>query len=549
MPSANERKKAMLEINGKGIFNSLAMGKLYFYKRSDHKVTMSKIDNIQEEILRFRSALTEARHELSNLYQLASIEADESSAEIFQIHRLMLDDEDFYGAIESAIRNKSQNAEYAVWETSAQFAKLFEDMDDEYMKARSADVRDISKKLINILSGESNNKINLTEPVIIVADDLSPSETVSLDKSKILGFVTFNGSKTSHTAILAKTMNIPAIINTGEIDECHDGRCAILDASSGTLYIQPDDDKITDFKQRKKLEEEQNALLSALVGKPTETKSGRKVLLYANIGNTHDIPSVIQNDAEGIGLFRSEFIYLGKNTFPTEEEQFSEYKEVLEKMPDKRVVIRTMDIGADKKIDYFNFPAEENPALGYRAIRICLSEREIFKTQLRALFRASVFGRLAIMFPLIISVEEIRSVKNIIDEIKKDLRREGLAFSEDVELGIMIETPAAALISSVLAPEVDFFSIGTNDLTQYTLAIDRQNSRLDSFYNPHHPALFSLIEMTVENAHKNGKWVGICGDLAADTEMTEKFIRMGIDELSVPPPQVLTLRNKIRSLE
>ena len=539
----------MLEINGKGIYNSLAMGKLHFYERLNYDVLPTKTEAPQKEILRFRSALDDAKQELSNLYRMALIEANESSAEIFQIHKLMLSDEDYYGAVESTIRNKLVTAEYAVKETSMQFARLFESMDDEYMKARSADVYDISKKLINLLRGEKREEINLTEPVIIVADDLSPSETVLLDKSKILGFVTFNGSQASHTAILAKTMNIPAIINTGEIDSCHNGKVAILDASSGTLYIEPDGDKVSEYNHRKKLEDEQNAHLSSLIGKKSKTKSGKEILIYANIGNTKDVSAVIENDAEGIGLFRSEFIYMGKKTFPSEDEQFEEYKEVLEKMCGKRVIIRTMDIGADKRIDYFNLPSEENPALGYRAIRICLSRKEIFKTQLRALLRASVFGKLAIMFPLIISESEITDIKSIISETKKELALEEIPFSHDIELGIMIETPAAALISDVLATEVDFFSIGTNDLTQYTLAIDRQNSHLDTFYNPHHPALMKLIEMTVKNAHKKGKWVGICGDLASDESMTEEFIRMGIDELSVPPPQVLKLRQKIRSIE
>ncbi len=541
--------KIMIEINGKSIYNSLAMGKLYFYKRESYSTEPKSIDSAQKEILRFREALDSAKRELLNLYQLALIEANESGAEIFQIHKLMLDDEDYYGAIESTIRNKLVNAEYAVEQASKQFAGLFESMDDEYMNARSADVYDISKNLIRILNGATEKNTVLTEPVIIVADDLTPSETISLDKSKILGFVTFNGSQTSHTSILAKTMSLPAIINSGEIDLCHDGKLAILDGSSGTLYIEPDDDKISDYQLRKKLESEHQARLSSLVGKPTQTKGGKSIMLYANIGSTHDVNAVIENDAEGIGLFRSEFIYLGRHDFPSEEEQFLQYKEVLERLPEKRVIVRTMDIGADKKIDYFNLPIEENPALGYRAIRISLSEKEIFKTQLRALLRASAYGRLGIMFPLIISLGEIRQAKNILEEVKQELVHEGIDFDKDVEIGIMIETPASAVISDILAPEVSFFSIGTNDLMQYTLALDRQNHCLDQFSDPHHEAIMRLIKMTVENAHANGIWVGICGDIASDIELTEKFLEMGIDELSVPPSSVLAIREKIRSIQ
>lgn len=539
----------MTEINGKSVYNAIAMGKLFFYNHGGCTVKRRKITDSNSEIERFRSACADATCELDSLYDKACGEVGEANAQIFQIHKLMLEDTDYLGAIENTIATQLVNAEYAVSRTSDLFAKTFSEMDNEYMNARAADVHDISLRLIKILEGEHSRERTLTEPVIIVADDLTPSETVQLDKEKIVGFVTFKGSQTSHTAILARTMNIPALIGTGEIDLSHDGKTAILDGSSGILYINPDDDKIIDFKIRKKLDEEHNQLLLRLKGKPNETKSGKSVRVYANIGDPHDVPAVIANDAGGIGLFRSEFIYLEKDRFPTEDEQFLKYRDAAEKMGGKQVIVRTLDIGADKKIDYFELPEEENPALGFRAIRICLSREEIFKTQLRALLRASAYGNIAIMFPMIISVDEVRAAKKILDEVKKELLLGGIPFKENIEVGIMIETPAAAVISNLLAPEVDFFSIGTNDLTQYTLAIDRQNHSLDRFFDPHHPALLRLIETTVQNAHRHGIWAGICGELAADMALTEAFLKMGVDELSVSPSYILRLREKIRSLD
>lgn len=538
----------MLEINGKSVYNALAMGKLCFYNRDNRVVKRLKIDDIKAEVLRFEDARSSAKSQLKELYQKALLEVGEANAQIFQIHLMMLDDEDYHGAISTMIRNQAVNAEYAVSYTSDLFAKTFEEMDDEYMQARAADVNDISKRLLDILSGVSSDEDFLSEPSIIVADDLAPSETVQMDKEKILGFVTFGGSTSSHTAILARTMNIPAVIGTGPIDASHHGETAILDGFSGTLYINPDDNKMADFKKRKELEDARTKLLAELKGLPNETLSGKKINVYANIGNPSDLASVIQNDAGGIGLFRSEFLYLSKNTYPSEDEQFLKYKEVAERMMGKKVIVRTLDIGADKKIDYFNLPSEENPALGYRAIRICLTDKCIFKTQLRALLRASAYGNISIMFPMIISLSEVTSIKTLLEETKSELRAEGIPFNENIEIGIMIETPAAAIVSDILAPEVDFFSIGTNDLTQYTLAIDRQNRYLEPFFDPHHPAILRLIQSVTQNAHKHGTWVGICGELAADLSLTEQFINMGVDELSVSAPCILRLREKIRSL-
>ncbi len=538
----------MLEFNGKSVYNALAMGKLCFYNRESRTVKRIKINDPKAEVLRFNTARSEAKKQLKELYQKALAEVGEANAQIFQIHLLMLDDEDYHGAISAMIRNQSVNAEYAVSYTSDLFAKTFEDMNDEYMQARAADVNDISKRLLDILSGSSSDEDFLSEPAIIVADDLAPSETVQMDKEKILGFVTFGGSTSSHTAILARTMNIPAVIGTGPIDASHHGETAILDGFSGTLYINPDDDKLADFKKRKELEDARTKLLTEFKGMPNETVSGKKIDVYANIGSPSDLASVIQNDAGGIGLFRSEFLYLSKNTYPSEDEQFLKYKEVAERMMGKRVIVRTLDIGADKKIDYFNLPPEENPALGYRAIRICLTDTHMFKSQLRALLRASAYGNISIMFPMIISVSEVTAIKNILEDTKSELRKDGIPFNENIEIGIMIETPAAAITSDILAPEVDFFSIGTNDLTQYTLAIDRQNRHLEPFFDPHHPAVLRLIQSVVKNAHNHGTWVGICGELASDLSLTEQFINMGIDELSVSAPCILRLREKIRSL-
>ncbi len=539
----------MLEINGKSVYNALAMGKLHFLCKYPDTIKRLKVQDTKTEVMRFNDARTSAKSELQALYKKAITEVGEANAQVFQIHIMMLDDEDYHGAISAMILNQSVNAEYAVSYTSDIFARTFSEMDDEYMKAREADVRDIAKRLISILSGNHNSQNQLTEPSIIVADDLTPSETVQLDKEKILGFVTFQGSASSHTAILARTMNIPALICTGEIENIHNQKTAILDGASGTLYIDPDDDKIADYKKRKELEDNRTRLLAELKGKPNETKSGKSIKVYANIGSPADLAIALQNDAGGIGLFRSEFLYLEKNTPPTEDDQFVKYKEVAEGMFGKQVIIRTLDIGADKKIGYFNLPHEENPALGFRAIRICLTDTNLFKTQLRAILRASAYGNLAIMFPMIISLQEVQSAKKILEEAKTDLKAEGLPFNENIKVGIMIETPAAAIISDILAPEVDFFSIGTNDLSQYTLAIDRQNSHLEPFFDPHHPALLRLIETVVKNAHLCGKWAGICGELGADLSLTEEFLKMGVDELSVSPPCILNIREKIRSID
>lgn len=537
----------MLEINGKSVYNSLCFGNLYFYGKDKTRIKRIKSVEPQKEIQRFSAARNQAKNELEELYQRALWQVGEDNAQIFQIHIMMLDDEDFCNAIISAINNQKVNAEYAVSYTADVFAKTFSEMGDEYMQARASDVHDISDRLIKLLSGDSADEIS--EPSIIVADDLTPSETVQLDKNKILGFVTFHGSQTSHTAILARTMNIPAVINTGEISDEHNGKPAILDGFSGTLYIDPDDAKIQDFKKRKMLEDERSKLLAELRGKSTETLSGKKIRLFANIGNPHDLAAVVQNDAEGIGLFRSEFLYLESGDYPTEDEQFIKYKEVAEGMHGKNVIIRTMDIGADKKIDYFNLPREENPALGYRAIRICLTDTKMFKTQLRAILRASAFGNISIMFPMITALREIMQAKALLTEAEKELDSEGISYRKNIEIGIMIETPAAAVISDLLAPEVDFFSIGTNDLTQYTLALDRQNPSLEPFFDPHHPAILRFIETVAQNAHKHGKWVGICGELASDISLIQSFVDMGIDELSVSPSFVLKVREKIREIK
>ncbi|MBQ9756934.1 MAG: phosphoenolpyruvate--protein phosphotransferase [Clostridia bacterium] len=538
----------MLEFNGKSVYNALSMGKLHFYDCNAPTIKRLKISDTRNEILRFEAARNTAKEELQLLYKKSLAEVGEANAQIFQIHLMMLDDEDYFGAIRAMIQNQKVNAEYAVSYTSDIFARSFSEMDDEYMQARASDVNDISNRLIAKLSGESEDKHILTEPSIIVAEDLTPSETVQLDKEKILGFVTFGGSPSSHTAILARTMNIPAIIGTGEIPCSHHGEMAVLDGYSGALFVNPDDEKIEDFKHRKALEDERSKLLAELKGKPNQTKSNRKIDIFANIGGPTDLAAVIQNDAGGIGLFRSEFLYLQRENFPAEDEQFAIYKEVAERMLGKPVIVRTLDIGADKQIDYFNLPKEENPALGFRAIRICLTDTCIFKTQLRALLRASAYGNISIMLPMIISLDEINRAKQIFTEAKDELTQQCIPFNENVKLGIMIETPASAIISDILAPEVDFFSIGTNDLSQYTLAIDRQNSHLEPFFDPHHTAILRLIEMVVKNAHKYGKWVGICGELGSDMSLTEKFIDMGVDELSVSPSYILKLREKIINL-
>jgi len=539
----------MIEINGISVYNSLAMGRLHFFNKDERVIKRLKTDAPEKELEKFDAAQRLAKKQLEELYEKAVVSVGEANAQVFQIHIMMLEDGDFCDAISNMINTQSVNAEYAISYTSDIFARTFGEMEDEYMQARAADVRDISERLITAITGDCNDSSCLSQPSIVVADDFTPSETVRFDKDKILGFVTFNGSKTSHTAILARTMNIPAVINTGEISTEYHGRLAILDGHSGTLYIDPDEDKIQDYEHRKELETERTKLLCELKNKPNETKSGKQINLYANIGHPGDLPAVVANDAGGIGLFRSEFLYLEKDNFPTEDEQFLKYKEVAEGMGGKPVIIRTLDIGADKSISYFNLPKEENPALGYRAIRICLTETSIFKAQLRAILRASAFGNIMIMFPMITSKKEVTRAKSILSECMTELKNENIPFSPDISVGIMIETPAAAIISDILAPEVDFFSIGTNDLTQYTLAADRQNYHIDEFIDPHHPAVLRLIETVCKNAHSCGKWVGICGELASDTGLTKMFLDFGVDELSVSPSQVLKIREVIRNLD
>lgn len=537
----------MIILQGKSVFGGIASGKLSFIKRKKSQVVETAIEDTEKEIKRFETARDKAVNELASLYEGALSTVGEEHAMIFEIHQMMLQDLDYCESITSIIEGEKLNAETAVSRTSDIFAEMFSSMEDDYMRERAADVRDISARLIEVLIAGGSNGLRIDEPVIIAADDLVPSETVQLDKEKVLGFVTAQGSSNSHTAILARTMNIPAVINVGEdLKEEYDGKEIILDGFSGKIYIEPDSSIISYMEEKRQAEEERRHLLENLKGRETITKSGQKVNLYANIGNTSDLKAVLENDAEGIGLFRSEFLYLENEDFPTEEQQFKVYKEVAERMEGKKVIIRTLDIGADKQASYFNLPKEENPAMGYRAIRICLNQQDIFKTQLRALYRASAHGNISIMFPMIISVDEVREIKRIIEEVKAELRSEGHEFRDDVELGIMIETPAAVMISDLLAKEVDFFSIGTNDLTQYTLAIDRQNPKLDKIYNPHHEGLLRMLKMVADNAHREGKWVGICGELAADLELTETFLSMGFDELSVSPAFVLGLREKIR---
>lgn len=534
--------------SGKGVYGAVTMGKLYFYEKDTGTVNRKTIEDTKVEIARMNNAKEQARDELSALYEKALKEVGEVNAQIFEIHQMMLEDDDYCSSIINIISSQRVNAEYAVLKTSDTFSQMFSSMDDDYMKARAADVIDISNRIIRCLIGSAGSKIESDEPVILVASDLTPSETVQLDKNKILAFVTFKGSENSHTAILARTMAIPAVVSVGEISSDYNGLTAIVNGFDGTICIEPDEKAIEQFKMKQALENEKIRLRQELKGKSNTTLDGKMINLFANISGLSDIGTVLQNDAGGIGLFRSEFLYLQNDHFPTEEEQFNAYREVAEKMGGKKVIIRTMDIGADKKIGYFNLPEEENPALGYRAIRICLKKTDLFKTQLRAIFRAAVFGNISIMFPMIISLDEVLEIKQIITEIKEELKSEGVPFNENVEIGIMIETPAAAIMSDILAKEVDFFSIGTNDLTQYTLAIDRQNESLEKFYNPHHEAILRLIEMVVKNAHGAGIWAGICGELGADISLTERFLRMGIDELSVSPSKILPIREKIRSV-
>ena len=537
----------MTILKGKGVFGGIAFGKISVYNREECEIKRYRIEDTDMEIRRYESAKKIAIVQLQSLYEKALQEVGEANAMIFQIHQMMLEDLDYCESIISIIKNQNVNAEYAVGTTSDNFSEMFSSMDDSYMKERAADVKDVSKRLLKILSDSLENVVSFNEPSIIAADDLAPSETVQLDKNKVLGFVTMRGSSSSHTAILARTMNIPAIIGLGsQLKDEFDGCEAIIDGYAGDLYVNPDHRTIQKMKEKQKSKEKQAALLMELKGKDNITVDGRQVDIFANIGNSSDIGAVLQNDAGGIGLFRSEFLYLENNDYPTEDQQFAVYKDVAEKMSGKKVVIRTLDIGADKQVDYFNMPHEENPAMGYRAIRICLDRMHVFKTQLRALYRASAFGKIAIMFPMIISVDEVIKIKNIVETVKQELISEEIQFSDNVELGIMIETPAAAIISDDLAKEVDFFSIGTNDLSQYTLAIDRQNDKLTNIFDSHHKAILRLIKFIADNAHKNGIWVGICGELGADESLTETFLSMGIDELSVSPPYVLGIRKKVR---
>ncbi len=537
----------MITLQGKGVFGGVAIGKISFYKRTGGQIQRRKIDNPAAEIARFEEAKAKAIEQLDELYNKAVQEVGEGNAMIFQVHQMMLDDLDYVEAITNMITTQEINAEFAVGTTGDNFSQMFASMDDEYMRERAADVKDISERVVSILSGSQEGGLVTDTPVILASDDLAPSETVQLDKDMVLSFVTQGGSTNSHTAILARTMNIPAIIGLGEgLTEEYEGKMGIVDGAAGKLFIEPDEETLKEYREKQAEYQEKQELLQKLKGEENISLDGQKVKLYANIGNASDIGAVLQNDAAGIGLFRSEFLYLENDDFPTEEEQFKVYKYVAETMAGKQVIIRTLDIGADKQIDYFNLPKEENPAMGYRAIRICLTQKDIFKTQLRALFRASAFGNIAIMFPMIIALEEVLEIKEIVEEVKKELDDEGIPYNKETQLGIMIETPAAAVISDDLAKEVDFFSVGTNDLTQYTTAVDRQNANLEKFYHPHHKALLRLIKMAADNAHKNGIWIGICGELGADMELTEAFLAMGIDELSVSPACILPLRKKIR---
>ncbi|MCB5443505.1 phosphoenolpyruvate--protein phosphotransferase [[Ruminococcus] lactaris] len=540
----------MITIQGKSVFGGVSIGKLMFYKRNEKVIKREHISDADAEWKRFEAAKGQAVDQLKELYEKALEDVGEANAMIFEIHQMMLEDLDYLESIENIIRSQEVNAEYAVATTADNFAQMFASMDDAYMQGRAADVKDVSERVLDILCGVSAGVKEMTEPCIIAADDLAPSETVQLDKSKVLGFATMYGSSNSHTAILARTMNIPAVIGLGEtLSSQYDGKMAVIDGFTGILYVDPDEETLARMQEKHAKDLEQKELLNQLKGKENVTRSGQKINVYANIGNVSDLGAVLKNDAGGIGLFRSEFLYLENSTFPTEEQQFAVYKQVAESMAGKKVIIRTLDIGADKQVDYFNLDKEENPALGYRAIRICLTRPEIFKTQLRALYRAAVYGNLSIMFPMIISVSEVKKIKEIIAEVQAELKAEGIPYKEDVELGVMIETPAAVMVSRELAKEVDFFSVGTNDLTQYTLAIDRQNQKLDTFYDPHHPAVLAMIKMAADNAHAEGKWIGICGELGADLELTEEFLKMGLDELSVSPALVLPLRKRIRECE
>ena len=533
--------------NGKKVFSGIAIAKVLFYSKQQNQVVRRHIEDTQAEITRYQDAKSTAIEQLQGLYEKALKEVGEMNAQIFEVHQMMLEDDDYNDSVCNMIRAQEINAEYAVATTGDNFAKMFAEMEDDYFRARSADIKDISERVLSILNGNQQSSNLGDEPVILVAEDLAPSETVQMDKSKLAAFVTRLGSANSHTAILARTMGIPALIGV-TIREEWNGKLAVVDGVEGKIIVEPDEDVLAEYQKKLAAEQEQKELLLQLKGKENVTKSGQKINLYANIANASDLAAVLKNDAGGIGLFRSEFLYLEKDELPTEEEQFQAYRQVAETMAGKKVIIRTLDIGADKKVDYLNLGTEENPALGYRAIRICLEQPDIFKTQLRALFRASNYGNISIMYPMITSLQEIHDIKAIVNEVKQELRDAGVPFGE-VEEGIMIETPAAAVMSDVLAEEVDFFSIGTNDLTQYTLAIDRQNPRLDRFFDAHSEAVLRLIELVVKNAHNAGIWAGICGELGADMELTERFLAMGMDELSVSPGCILPLRNKIREAD
>ena len=534
---------------GKTVYSGITMGKVLVLRSNQEPIRRAKIEDAEHEISRVHDAAENAKQQLGALYEKAVKEVGESNAAIFEVHQMMLEDEDYLDAIHSMIRTEGINAEYAVAVTGDNFSDMFAEMDDDYMKARAADVKDISNRVIRCLSGSDGNDLNFSEPSIIVADDLSPSETVQMDKEKILAFVTVHGSSNSHTSILARMMNIPALIGVPlDLDKIEQGTKAVVDGTTGVVGFDPNEFVCEEAERKLEQEREKLRLLQELMGKENETRSGRRINIYANIGGVGDVGYVLENDAGGIGLFRSEFLYLGRDDFPTEEEQFQAYRQVVQTMAGKKVIIRTLDIGADKQVDYFNLGKEDNPALGYRAIRICLKQPDIFKTQLRALFRATTYGNLSIMYPMITSVEEVKKIYEIVEEVKQELTDAQIEFKMP-EQGIMIETPASVMISDELAQIVDFFSVGTNDLTQYTLAIDRQNERLDDFYNPHHEAILRMIQMVTDNAHKYGKWAGICGELGADPELTEQFVRMGLDELSVSPSMVLPLRKIIREMD
>ena len=539
----------MQYFQGKSVYKGIVMGPVAVLKKNDYQVKRARIEDPEAEVKRVKEAVEVSKKQLGRLYDKAVREVGEASAAIFEVHQMMLDDEDYLESMENMIRIELVNAEYAAAATGDNFAEMFAAMDDEYMKARSADVKDISERLVRNLSGEGDNDLSSMEPSIIVADDLSPSETVQMDKEKILAFVTVHGSTNSHTAILARMMNIPALIGVPmDLNSLKTGMMAVVDGFSGQVIFEPEEDVRKETEKRMQEEAEKQKLLEELKGKENITPDGRKINIYANIGSVGDLGYVMENDAGGIGLFRSEFLYLGRNDFPTEEEQFQAYKQAVQTMAGKKVIIRTLDIGADKQVEYFNLGKEENPALGYRAIRICLKQPEIFKAQLRALFRAAVYGNLSVMYPMITSTEEVEKIYAIVAEVEEELKKQEVQYKIP-EQGIMIETPAAVMISDRLAEMVDFFSIGTNDLTQYTLAIDRQNEQLDDFYNPHHEAVLRMIRMVVENAHKCGKWAGICGELGADLTLTEQFVRMGVDELSVAPSMILKLRKIVREMK